>query len=48
MEHELMSAVIQYRSNINVLFFAEHNEEELQDVLTPETALAKIREYFNP
>jgi hypothetical protein len=47
MDHELMSAVKQYRPKIKILLFAEHNEEPLQDVLTPETALAKIREYFN-
>lgn len=48
MGHELKSALRQYRPKIEVFFFAEPSEEQLQDVFTPETALVKIREYFNP
>lgn len=45
--HKLKSAISPYRPKAKILFFSDEGKEQLQDVLTPEIALTKVREFFN-
>lgn len=48
MKDELKPAVKPYRPHTKILLLAEHSEECPQEVVTPETVLGKIREFFKP